>query len=76
MSADPRILAAEQILAREGIEGRVAIAGHAADVAAVSVRMEHLARLAELAPEIRAVGFRYVAIDLPEGDLPPEGAGA
>lgn len=61
---DTRIGAAEAILAREGLPGKVSVAGHAGDVAAVIVPPEHLARLAELAPELKALGFRYVAIDL------------
>ncbi len=62
--ADSRVAAAEAILAREGIPGRVSVTGHAADVAAVSVALDYLPRLAELAPELKGLGFRYVAIDL------------
>ncbi len=61
---DARIAAVQAILAREGIEGYATVAGHVGDVAALAVAPEHLARLAELAPEIKALGFRYVAIDL------------
>lgn len=61
---DARVLAAEAILAREGLPARVSATGHAGDVAAVTVPAAHLARLAELAPELKALGFRYVAIDL------------
>lgn len=64
---DARIAGVREILAREGIEGDVSVAGHAADVAALAVAPEHLARLAELAPEVKALGFRYVAIELREG---------
>ena len=62
--ADARIAAIEAILAREGIAGHATVAGHAGDVAALAVGTEHLARLAELAPEIKALGFRYVALEL------------
>ncbi len=74
MSAlDTRVAAIEAILAREGIAGTAAVAGFAGDVAAVTVAPEALERLAELAPEIKALGFRYVALELPaEGG---EGAG-
>jgi len=65
--ADTRIAAVEAILEREGIAGHASVAGHVDDVAALAVGPEHLARLAELAPEIKALGFRYVAIEL-EGD--------
>ncbi len=68
MSApDTRVAAILGILAREGIEGSAAVAGFAGDVAAVTVAPEALARLAELAPEIKALGFRYVALELPAG---------
>ncbi len=62
--ADTRIVALEAILAREGIVGHASVAGHVGDVAALAVASEHLARLAELAPEMKALGFRYVAIEL------------
>ncbi len=66
---DARLAAVEAILAREGIAGRASAAGFADDVAALLVAPEALARLAELAPEIKALGFRYVAIELePEAD--------
>lgn len=63
-AADARIAAVEAILAREGIAGHATVAGHMGDVAALAVAPAHLARLAELAPEIKALGFRYVAIEL------------
>jgi hypothetical protein len=63
---DPRIEAVVAILAREGIEGRIAVAGHARDVAAITAAPAQLARLTGVAPEIKALGFRYVALELPE----------
>ena len=63
-AADARLAAVEAILAREGIAGQATVAGHMGDVAALAVAPVHLARLAELAPEIKALGFRYVAIEL------------
>jgi len=67
VSADARVAAVEAILAREGIPGSACVAGHAGDVAALSVPAETLARLAALAPEIKALGFRYVAVELAPG---------
>ncbi len=67
-AADTRVAAVEAILAREGIAGRAAVAGFAGDVAALTVGPESLARLAELAPEIKALGFRYVALELLPGE--------
>ncbi len=66
--ADTRVAAIEAILAREGIAGSAAVAGFAGDVAAVRVAPAALARLAELAPKIQALGFRYVALELPAGE--------
>ncbi len=66
---DVRLLGVEAILAREGIVGRATATGFAGDVATLLVAPEALARLADLAPEIKALGFRYVAIELePEVD--------
>ncbi len=67
-AADARVAAIEAILAREGIAGSAAVAGFAGDVAALTVAPEWLPRLAELAPEIKALGFRYVALELPPGE--------
>ncbi len=72
-AADARVGAIEAILAREGIAGSAAVAGFAGDVAAVRVAPEALARLAELAPEIKALGFRYVALELPADQPSGEG---
>lgn len=70
--ADTRVAAIEAILAREGIAGRAAVVGFAGDVAALTVAPDQLPRLAELAPEIKALGFRYVALELAgeEGGAP------
>lgn len=63
--ADARAVAAENILRREGLAGvRVGVAGHQREIAVVEAKPEALARLAEIAPEIKALGFRFVAIDL------------
>jgi hypothetical protein len=61
---EARVRAVEAILAREGIAGTASAVGHARDVASLAVSPEHLPRLAEVAPEIKAVGFRYVALEL------------
>lgn len=76
MTVDDRVRAVEEVLARAGIPGSVTVVGHAADVAALTVAPDHLPRLAELAPEIKRLGFRYVAIDLEAGPLPAEDRGA
>lgn len=62
---DERALEAERRLARSGIDGaRVEVAGHEREIATVHAPHRYAARLAELAPEIKALGFRYVALDL------------
>jgi PP-loop superfamily ATP-utilizing enzyme len=62
---DTREVAAERLLAEHGLAGvRVRTAGHEREVAAIAAPPSALARLAELAPAIRALGFRYVALEL------------
>ncbi|HEY8483185.1 MAG TPA: hypothetical protein VIL13_01145 [Longimicrobiales bacterium] len=69
-ASDPRIAQAERLLREHGIEGaRVSAAGHQSEIAAVEVSAAHIARLVELAPEIKALGFRYVAVDLASVDV-------
>jgi hypothetical protein len=63
--ADPRVEAVAALLRREGIDGaRVGVAGHRGEIAALEVPPDALPRLAELAPEVKAIGFRYVAVDM------------
>ncbi|HEX7119318.1 MAG TPA: hypothetical protein VF212_11045 [Longimicrobiales bacterium] len=66
MSAvDPRIEAAERLLRERGVEGAtVRAAGHEAEIAAIQAPAAAPATLAALAPELKALGFRYVALDL------------
>jgi uncharacterized HAD superfamily protein len=62
---DERLTAMAALLEREGIayEG-VAVAGAHDDVAVVRTRDVDADRLAAIAKRIRALGFRYVTIDL------------
>ncbi|MBI4544626.1 MAG: hypothetical protein HY703_05505 [Gemmatimonadetes bacterium] len=63
--ADHRVEAVERLLRDRGLEGvRVTAAGHEREIAALETAAPHLAKLARLAPEIKALGFRYVAVDL------------
>lgn len=65
-AADDRIARAEAMLRAAGLEdARVAAGGHKREVAVVETAPENVARLAELAPELKALGFRYVAVELP-----------
>lgn len=62
---DPRVREAERLLAERGVAGaRVGVAGHQREVAAIVAPPASFALLVELAPAIRALGFRYVALEL------------
>jgi PP-loop superfamily ATP-utilizing enzyme len=67
-----RIAAAERVLAAYGLEdASVEAAGHNGEIAALSVRGAEWERIIgpeghRLSEEIRALGFRYVALDLAE----------
>lgn len=62
---DPRVRDAERLLAEHGVTGaRVRIAGHEREIAAVAAPPDAFPRLVELAPALRALGFRYVALEL------------
>ena len=70
MSADERALRAERLLAERGFVGaRVSVEGHEQEIAAVRVPAGVWERLAgdegvRAAGEVKALGFRYVALDL------------
>lgn len=69
MSADERIARAERVLAGHGFVGAdVAVEGHEREIAAVRVPAASWERLAgeegaRVAAEVKALGFRYVALD-------------
>ena len=71
MSAE-RISAAERVLAAHGLEcASVEAAGHGGEIAALSVPGAEWVRLTgpegrRVSEDIRALGFRYVAVDLAE----------
>ncbi|HEX6370689.1 MAG TPA: hypothetical protein VF006_17335 [Longimicrobium sp.] len=69
---DPRIEAAERVLAGHGVAADVSVEGHEREIAAVRVAEDAWARMlgdegAAIAAEVKALGFRYVALDL-EGE--------
>ncbi len=70
MSADERVGRAERLLAVRGFEGaRVSVEGHEREIAAVRVPADAWERLAgeegvRLSAEVKALGFRYVTLDL------------
>lgn len=62
---DTRVAAAERLIRERGISGAVVrAAGHQAEIAAVEAPRDAVAALTALAPEIKALGFRYVALEL------------
>ncbi len=62
-----RLEAVRAILREAGVPGEVTEAGAEGEIAAVRSDPGVRERLAELAPRIRAAGFRYVALDPVEG---------
>ena len=63
--ASARSAAVERLLARRGIGAvRVEAVGPEREIAAVTAAAENLERLADLASEIKTMGFEYVALDL------------
>jgi PP-loop superfamily ATP-utilizing enzyme len=70
VSADERVLRAERLLDARGFaEAHVSVEGHEGEIAAVRVPAGAWERLAgdesaRVAGEVKALGFRYVALDL------------
>lgn len=69
MTDDPRIAEAERVLAGHGVAAEVSVEGHEREIAAVRVPEDGWARMlgedgAAIAAEVKALGFRYVALDL------------
>ena len=55
---------AVRLLAAAGIDATVTVAGHEHEIAAVRARAEELPSIRAHAAAIRALGFRYVALEL------------
>ena len=73
MTDDPRAAAAERVLAAHGVAADVSVEGHEREIAAVRVADGAWARMvgdegAAIAAEVKALGFRYVALDLDVAD--------
>jgi len=52
------------LLERHGITAAVHRAGHAGDVIAIAAPADRLADVQRLSADIRALGFRYVTLEL------------
>jgi hypothetical protein len=61
---------ATRLLVAAGIDARVDCAGHEDEIAAVRAPAERLAEVAAFASAIRALGFRYVALEIGERPEP------
>jgi PP-loop superfamily ATP-utilizing enzyme len=75
VSADPRVARAEVVLLEHGFPGgTVSVEGHEGEIAAIRVSSADWERLVcddttVLCRELKALGFRYVAVDLlPAGE--------
>lgn len=68
MSETERMAALRRLLDRAGFtDAVIGSAGHDRSIAVIGgVLPERLPELAQLAPDIRAVGFRYVTLELDE----------
>jgi hypothetical protein len=64
-----RLTQAQSILARHGLSTSVSVAGHADDVIAIQAPIAQLKELQSLAPELKELGFRYVALELETEDV-------
>lgn len=62
-AAESRLGEVRRLLDRYGVEGEVSVAGRDGEIAAVRGSPGLRSRLASLAPEIRSLGFRYVALE-------------
>ncbi len=60
---EARIEAVRALLEGAGMEGEVSTAGTGGEIAAVRGDVALREGLARLAPEIRSLGFRYVALE-------------
>ncbi|MEX0893907.1 MAG: hypothetical protein WEB88_17190 [Gemmatimonadota bacterium] len=61
---DARVEELQALLAEAGIPGSAAVAGFRQEVAVVATGAAHLAAVEALSQRIRALGFRYVTVDL------------
>ena len=66
---DLRLVRAERMLNEHGISAAVSVAGHEDDVIAIQTDISKLNELRALAPELKELGFRYVALELDTEEL-------
>lgn len=61
---DDRLERARDLLARAGVHAELSVAGTEAEIIVIRTGPDMRAVLARFAPEIRALGFRYVTIEV------------
>jgi hypothetical protein len=62
---DPRIEAARNLMDGRGLEGiRLSLAGNRREILALAAPPHLAGELAEIVPQLKALGFHYVALDL------------
>lgn len=66
---DARTDRAEGLLAEAGLAASVSAAGRDGEIAAVRAAPESVGELRRLAPRIRALGFRAVALELGSSEV-------
>lgn len=64
---DDRLKRVHDLLAREGMHADLSVEGTEAEIIAIRGGAAIRPAVARLAPEIRAVGFRYVTIEVEAG---------
>ena len=61
---DLRIVRAERVLSSHGLSTDASVSGQGDDIIAVRAPFEQLKQLREIAPALKELGFRYVALEL------------
>jgi hypothetical protein len=62
---DPRIEAARNLMDGRGLKGiRLSVAGNRREILALAAPPHLVGELTEIVPEVKALGFHYVALDL------------
>ena len=61
---DIRVARAQRLLKESGVHADPSVAGHDDDILSLRASLSELDRLREIAPELKSLGFRYVALEL------------
>jgi hypothetical protein len=66
---DLRLVRAQRILGHNGLASNLSVAGFADDILAVQAPVTQMEALHALAPELKQLGFRYIALELDTEDV-------